>query len=111
MRILISPTIQENFRWSLGFGRIAVGDGYEHQIRRCPDPDPSETDFKAAHQIEALIKNRAPIELSIAVSIFEYQDAILAFAFLGADRIGIAFGNPQTPTVIDREGNRLPHIR
>src|SRR5712671_1788372 len=51
VRILIAPPVQENFRRSFWFGHIAVGDWYEHQIRRCPDPDPAETDLQAAHQV------------------------------------------------------------
>src|SRR5438552_10987532 len=109
--ILIAPAVEQYLRRAGWFGRIAVGNGDEHQIRRCPHPYSTEADLEAAHQIQSLHEHSAPIEFPIAIGIFKNEDAILGFAFFGANRIGVSLGNPEPPAMVDGEGDGLLHIR
>src|ERR1043166_6256258 len=107
----VIKAVQQDFRFAgrLRFGAVLHRD--EHQVRRGPDPDSAEADLDAAHQVKVLHKDGAPIELAIAVSVLEHQDAILALSLGLADGIGVAFDDPKPPTVIDAKGDRLFDIR
>src|SRR3954468_21757508 len=78
--VLVSPAIQQNFRRTGGLRFVTVLNRNEHQVGSSADPYAAESDLQATDQIEAFHENRAAIKFSIAVRVFENQNAILAFA-------------------------------
>src|SRR5437660_10304010 len=80
VRVLVSPAIEQDLRFSGGFRFVAIFDRNEHQVRSSAYPDATEANFKSADEIEAFHENGAAIEFSVTVCIFENEDAVLALA-------------------------------
>src|SRR5215467_2753295 len=111
MSILKAPAIQENLRRSFWFGRFALGNRYEHQIRGRSNPNTAKPYLQTAHQIKPLDKHGSPIEFAVTIGIFKNQNPVLPFPFFRPDRIGVTFGNPKPPSMVDGEGYRLFNVR
>jgi hypothetical protein len=85
----VVPTVEENLRFAGGLGFIAILNRNEHQIGRGADPHAAKTDFDSTDQIELFHEYSAAVEFSVAVRVFENEDAVLARRFLSAPPVGV----------------------
>src|ERR1051326_8670486 len=109
--VLISPAIEQDLRFPRRLGLVAIFDGNEHEIRSSAHPNATETNFKTADEIQAFHEHSAAVELAIAISIFEDQDAVLPLPFWSADGIGVGFGDPEAPAIINCKSDWLFYVR
>src|SRR5687768_4606600 len=80
-------------------------------MRRRSDPHAAEPKLEPADEIKALGENLARLERPVAVSVLENDDRIAALPFRLARRITERLRHPQPPPRIDRERDRLVHVR
>ena len=124
------PAVEENLRITGGLRAVPVLHGHEHQVRGRANPHAAETDFKTADQVQLLHEDGAPVELAVAIRVFEDEDAVIAAQDVGelfrrrlaiggdgrgrhalAFRIRHALGDPEPPAIIDGEGDGLHDVR
>ena len=75
-----------------------------------PTHTPPKPTSMPADEVQILDEHLAAVEPSVAVGVFEDQDAILALAFRGAHRIGVRLGDPQPAAIVERERDRPHHV-
>ena len=80
VRVLIAPAVEQHLRRARRTVRPVL-DRNEQQVRRRADPHAAEADLDAADEIQVLGEDLAAVEASVAVGVFEDQDAVLALAF------------------------------
>src|SRR5262249_815442 len=80
VRVLIAETIEQNLRRPVG-NVVGIAVGNEEQFRSRADPDTAEADFDAADQDEPFRKDLSGFEPTVAVAVFEDQNAVFTFAF------------------------------
>ena len=56
-------------------------------------------------------EDRAAIEPAVAIGILENQDPVLAPRSAQPDRVGVILDDPEPAFGVDREGDRLDHVR
>lgn len=108
--VLPTPAIEQNLCFPGGLRLIAIRNGNEQKMGRGADPHAAEAHFNAADEVQSFDEYRPAVELAITICVLEHDDAILAFALLGAIGIGVSFGNPKSPAVVEGEGNGLLHV-
>ena len=74
----VVPAIQQNLRIAGRFGRIAVGNGNEHQVRSRTDPKTAKAKLHSGDQVDVLQEHRAFVGLVVAVGVLKHEDAIFA---------------------------------
>src|SRR5262249_17442974 len=79
MRVLVRPTTEQNLRRPRGFWLAPILDRDEHKIRRSTHPHTAESNLNATDKIQSLREHRPPIELAVAIGVFENENAIFSF--------------------------------
>ena len=107
--VLVAPAVEEDLRLRVrDIVSVAVGD--EEKVGRRADPDATEADLEAAHQVEPLLEHRAPVEAAVSVLVLEDQEAIAGLAVRTADGIGVGLRDPDASPVVDGEGHGLLYV-
>ena len=104
---VISESIQQDNRIAV---RPIVGIAIwnEIKIRRRHDPRATESDFNASDVIQLVKKDRSLVIFSIAVGIFEDQNAIARSSPM--IWVVVSFCNPQPSSIINAKPDRLLHV-
>ena len=93
-------------------GRSVPGfNRYEQQVWRSAHPDPAETDLDAADEIQVLDEYLAIVESSVTIGVLENDDAVLSLVTLGSRGIGVRFGDPEAPAIVEREADGPRDVR
>ena len=110
MRVLISPPIEQDFRLGVRLV-VAVAVGDEHQVRRGPDPDAAEADLQSTDEVQSLDEHLTIVKLVVSVGVLENDNAVAPPALRLAARVAVRLGHPHPTAMIEREGDRLHHVR
>src|SRR5205814_6934438 len=95
VRVLVPPPIEHDLRRT-GGTVSARRNRNKKQIWRGADPHAAKPDFDAADEIQMLGEHFPAVETSIAIRVFENQDAIPSLAFRRTHRIGVRLYDPET---------------
>ena len=114
--VLPAPAIEEDLRFTGLVGLLVVRD--EEQVGGGPDPHPAEADLDAAGQVQPLEEDGPLVVFAVAVGVLEDDDLVAEFTVgdhrAGVrvpPRVGVCLKNPQPAAVVDRERDRLVHVR
>ena len=108
--ILPAPAIQQDFRWTVG-RIVSIAIRNEQQIRSCTDPHSAKTNFKTADKVELFLKDRAFVELIIAIGILKNENPVASIFVFYTSGIGIRLGDPESAAIIKGHSDRLLNIR
>ena len=107
VRVVVSPAVEHHLRRP-GGAILSLDDGDEQQIRRRADPDAAEPHLNRAEEIEVFHEDLPPVELSVAVGVFEDENPVSPLAFGCAHGIRMRFSDPQPAAVVVGKGD-WPH--
>ena len=106
VRVLVTPAIQQDLGRPIG-NIVFIVVGNEQQLGSGPHPDAAKSHFDATDEVELVGEDGPLVELSIAIHVFENQDAVAGLFGFDPHRIGIGLGHPQPAPRVDGHRNRL----
>lgn len=109
MGVLKSKAVQQHARRGIRHV-VLIGIGQKQQLGCGTHPDPAMAHREAADEVEPLGKHPSGLEPAVPVTIGQNHQPILTFARGPPGRVTVRLGDPEAPSGIPCQSNRLVHL-